>query len=109
MACFVAPAAVGILTTIFGKKFPKRLHIDWLNKMIFGGTIALGVEHIIHGEVVPWPPFLTAMATPADAAIMFSEILAIGIPMAIAIVLLWVVMVVVYETVLSRAPIVGGA
>lgn len=104
MACFAAPAALGIFTVIFREKVPKKWHINWLNTMIFGGTIALGIEHIAHGEIVPWPPFLTAMSNPADMAAMFSEIFSVGVPMTIALVFVWIVMVVVYEKV-----IVAGA
>jgi hypothetical protein len=101
MGCFTAPAAVGIATAAFGKKAPKNWHVDWLNSMIWGGTAALIVEHVAHGEVVPWPPFFTAMSNPADTAAMFGEILAVGVPMAIALVFAWVVMVVVYEKVIA--------
>lgn len=97
MACFAAPAALGVVTTLFKKRFPKQWHIEWLNTMIFGGTLALGVEHVAHGEIVPWPPFLTAMSSPADTAAMFGEILSVGIPMALALVFVWVVIVVAYE------------
>jgi len=106
MGCFAAPAALGIFTYAFRKRFPERWHIGWLNTMIFGGTLALGVEHVSHGEIVPWPPFLTAMSNPADAAAMFGEILAVGVPMTLALVFTWVLMVVVYEKVIApgRAP-----
>lgn len=97
MACFAAPLALGIITTVFRKKFPEKWHINWLNTMIFGGAIALGVEHVASGEIVPWPPFLTAMSNPADTAAMFGEIIAVGIPMTIALAFVWAVMVVVYE------------
>lgn len=97
MACIVAPTALGIVTAVFRKKFPKQWHIDWLNTMIFGGAIALGVEHVAHGEIVPWPPFLTAMSNPADTAAMFGEMASVGVPMTIALVFVWIVMVVVYE------------
>jgi hypothetical protein len=97
MACFSAPAALGALTMAFGHKLPKQWHIGWLNTMIFGGTMALIVEHVAHGEIVPWPPFLTAMSSPAETAAMFGEILAVGIPMTLALVAVWIVMVVVYE------------
>jgi hypothetical protein len=100
MACLIAPIAVGVATTVFRKKFPKQWHINWLNTMIFGGAIVLGVEHVIKGEIVPWPPFLTAMSTPASMAVMLEEIIAIGIPMALALISVWIVMVVVYEKVL---------
>lgn len=100
MACFIAPAALGIVTTVCRKKFPKNWHINWLNTMIFGGTVVLGVEHIITGEIVPWPPFLTAISNPADTLVMLNEIVMIGIPMTIALILVWIVMVVVYEKVM---------
>lgn len=100
MACFTAPAALGVITTIFRKKFPKQWHISWLNTMIFGGAVALAVEHIAHGEIVPWPPFLTAMSNPADTAAMFGEILAVGVPMTIALAVAWAAMVIVYEKII---------
>ncbi len=97
MACFLAATAFGIITALFRKKFPRRWHINWLIAMIFGGALALAVEHIAHQEIVPWPPFLTAMGSPADTAAMFGEMAAVGIPMTIALVLGWVAIVVVYE------------
>ena len=108
MACFAAPVLVGIVTTVFRKKFSKHWHINWLNTMIFGGAIALGVEHIAHGEIVPWPPFLTAMSNPADTAAMFGEIIAVGIPMTLALVLVWVMMVVVYEKIMLTTTSASG-
>lgn len=97
IACFAAPAALGVLTTVFRNKFPKNWHVNWLNTMIFGGSLALGVEHFMHGEIVPWPPFLTAMSNPTSAAQTFGEILSVGIPMTIALICVWIGMVVVYE------------
>ncbi len=83
IACFIAPAGVAIVTTIVQKvvknkeekltsehgprvkgKWTQRLR--WLNTMLWGGVALLALEHIWHGEVVPWPPFLTAMQTLAD-------------------------------------------
>ena len=97
MACFVVPTTVGIATTVLRKKFPEQWHIDWLNTMILGATVAFSVEHYINGEIVPWPPFLTAMSSPASAATMFAEMISVGIPMTLALILVWVVMAVVYE------------
>ncbi len=101
MACFVVPAAVGVMTVALGKRFPKRWHVNWLNAMIFGGTAALAVEHAAHGEIVPWPPFLTAVGSQAGTAAMLGEMAAVGIPMLLALVLAWVVMVVAYERVMA--------
>jgi hypothetical protein len=93
MACFIVPAAVGVFTVIFRHKVPEKYHINWLNTMLWGSTLALLVEHIWHGEVVPWFPFLTAMSNPSDMAAMFHEMAVIGIPMMLAAVGLWAAMV----------------
>jgi hypothetical protein len=104
MACFTAPAALGVAAFVFRKKFPEKWHIGWLNTMILGATVALGVDHIASGEIVPYPPFLSAMANPADTAAMFGEIVSVGIPMAAALVIVWVAMIVVYEKAISARP-----
>ena len=97
MACFLVAAAVGIFTTVFAKKIPEKYHIEWLNVMIWGGVLALLVEHVWHGEIVPWFPFLTAMGSPDDTAAMLTEMAQIGIPMLLAIVGAWALMVYIYN------------
>ncbi|MCX8195182.1 MAG: hypothetical protein N3G22_03710 [Candidatus Micrarchaeota archaeon] len=97
MACFVVPTIVGLIIEKSKKKIPSHLHASWLSAMIFGGAVALSVEHIAHGEIVPWPPFLTAMATPADTAAMLSEMAAVGIPMTLALLVFWAAIVVLYN------------
>ena len=97
MACFLVAAAVGIFTTVFAKKIPEKYHIEWLNVMIWGGVLALLVEHVWHGEIVPWFPFLTAMGSPDDTAAMLTEMAQIGIPMLLAIVGAWALMVYIYK------------
>jgi len=111
MACFVVPTIVGLAVHSARKKFPENWHAGWLTAMVFGGAMGLGVEHYAHGEIVPWPPFFTAMATPADTAVMFKEMAVVGIPMTVALVLAWVVLVVVYEKIIAarRAPVGAGA
>lgn len=93
MACFIAPMSLAIVTTIFRKKIPENLKIGWLNVMIWGGVIMLAVEHIAHREVVLYPPFLTAMQTPAEIPVMLQEMATIGGTMTIAIVCIWLSMV----------------
>jgi len=97
MACFIAPMSLAIVTTIFRKKIPENLKIGWLNIMIWGGVIMLAVEHIAHGEVVLFPPFLTAMQTPSEIPLMLQEMAIIGGTMTIAIVSIWLVMVAIYQ------------
>lgn len=93
MACFLVAAAAGVFTTAFRNKVPEKYHINWLNTMIWTGVLALLVEHIWHGEIVPWFPFLTAMSDPTDTAVMLTEMAQIGIPMLLGIVAAWAVMV----------------
>jgi len=97
MACFIAPLSLGIVTTIFRKKIPENLKIGWLNIMIFGGAIMLAVEHIAHGEIILYPPFLTAMQTPAEIPAMLQEMAVVGGTMTIAMVAIWAVMVYIYN------------
>lgn len=104
MACFLVPAAEAVITTIAAKvvksredaaslshdpkddalsepsrKIPFSRKLKWLNNMLWGGSALLAFEHIWHGEVVPWFPFLTAAQNPADAAEMLHEMATTGV------------------------------
>ncbi|MEM1689857.1 MAG: hypothetical protein QXX33_03300 [Candidatus Hadarchaeales archaeon] len=96
MACFVVPLFLGILTTLLSKKFPKEWHVGWLNAMLWGGSLMLMVEHVAHGEIVPYPPFLTG-------GNVFGEMLHIGVPMALASVFVWVGIVKINASIIKRA------
>lgn len=102
MACFIIPTIIGMGAHTQGKRLPVWAHVNWLTAMVLGGALALAVEHYAHGEIVPWPPFLTAMASPAATAVMLSEMAAVGIPMTLALVAAWAVMVVVYEKFMAK-------
>ncbi|MEM0467408.1 MAG: hypothetical protein QXX20_07450 [Candidatus Thermoplasmatota archaeon] len=93
MACFIVPMSLGIATTLFRKKIPEALKISWLNIMLWGGVLMLAVEHIAHEEVVLYPPFLTAMQTPAEIPVMLEEMATIGGSMTIAIICIWITLV----------------
>lgn len=95
MACFIVPMILGIITTAIALLAPglsKRYHLKWLNSMLWGGVILLAAEHVFHGEVQPFPPFLTAMATPGDTAVMLSEMATIGTSMAVVVSFAWISM-----------------
>jgi len=102
MACFLAPMSLAIVTTVFRRKIPENLKIGWLNIMVWGGVIMLAVEHIAHGEIVLFPPFLTAMQTPAEIPIMLQEMATIGGSMTVALVSIWLAMVFVYQKINQR-------
>ncbi len=97
MACFLVPMAVAMVTTAFGRRVPERLHIAWLNLLLWGGSIALALEHVAHEEIVPYPPFLSAMGSAAETTVMLNEMATIGVSMLLACVLVWAGMVFVYE------------
>ena len=85
MACFLVPVAEAIVTTIVEKalkstekkavvklnsadgtalevsKTPFSAKLGWLNKLLWGGSALLAFEHVWHGEIVPFFPFLTAV------------------------------------------------
>lgn len=120
MACFLVPLGEAIVTTVVQKAVAKRekndgngrvdrprfswsRRLSWLNKMLWGGSILLAFEHLWHGEIVPWPPFLTSMQNSADAAAIIHEIATVGVAMAITTTVVWGVVVIVAE-VKARTP-----
>ena len=56
--------------------------------MLWGGAALLAFEHVWHGEVVPYFPFLTAATDPADRAQMLREMATVGVTMAALIIVL---------------------
>lgn len=115
MACFTVPAAEAIVTTIAGKiikskekhqtldaskntneaaspKIPFSTKIGWLNKMLWGGSALLAFEHVWHGEVVPFFPFLTAVEN-GEASEMLHEMATAGVGMALLVTAVWGIMV----------------
>ena len=81
--------------------FSKKLR--WLSGMLWGGSALLAFEHVWHGEIVPWFPFLTAASDPADAAEMLHEIATVGVAMAVLVTSVWLIMVAVSSAMEKRA------
>ncbi|SDB07816.1 hypothetical protein SAMN02910317_00364 [Ruminococcaceae bacterium FB2012] len=125
MACFLAPAAEAVVTTVITvvvKKKEKRSEketasesavakklrfsekLRWLNWMLWGGSLLLAFEHIWHGEVVPWFPFLTRASDAADRAEMLREIATNGTAMCLLVTLVWGIMVAVASRLEKAAP-----
>ncbi|MEM3659323.1 MAG: hypothetical protein QXU11_02800 [Thermoproteota archaeon] len=97
MACFLVPMAVGIVTSILRKKIPKTLMINVLNLLLWGGVLGLAIEHVAHGEVVPYPPFLTA-----GIEHVIPEMMNIGIPMTLSVSGIWGLVVLTVNGPLGR-------
>ena len=107
MACFLVPTTEAIVTTAIkyslqkkeGKnsdsktemRFSKQLGV--LNNMLWGGSALLAFEHIWHGEVVPFFPFLTSAVTPEGTSQILHEIATNGVGMSILVTLVWGILV----------------
>jgi len=116
MACFLVGAAEAVVVTVAAhivrknelkKEVERAAHPDaataieeqeripwsrklrWLSYLLWGGVLLLAYEHIWHGEVVPWFPFLTAMSNPGDAADMFREMATVGVTMCGIVTAFW--------------------
>lgn len=120
MACFLVPTAEAVITTIVkksadksGKSADHATHpfmnkLNWLNNMLWGGSALLAFEHVWHGEVTPWFPFLTNAANPADAAEVLQEMATTGVGMAALVTLAWVGMVAVTNVIEARSETSGA-
>jgi hypothetical protein len=107
MACFIVPATEAVVTTVIQKvvkknedkkdskgsetklRFSEKL--KWLNGMLWGGSGLLAFEHLWHGEITPFFPFLTAANDPADTAEMLHEMATSGSAMAVLVTAVWAV------------------
>ena len=112
MACFLVPTTEAIASAIAAKvvkssekkdtagkvKIPFSRKLGWLRNLSLGGSVLLAFEHLWHGEIVPWFPFLTAAADPADAAAMLHEMATVGVAMAVLITAVWGVMCLVADS-----------
>lgn len=76
-------------------RLPFSKKLKWLNNMLWGGTTLLAFEHLWHGEITPWFPFLTAAGNPQDAAQMFHEMATTGVCMALIVTMAWALMLIV--------------
>ena len=105
MACFIAPLVVGIVLAIARKLWrgAERARLDILAYMMLGGALVLMAEHAWHGEVVPWPPFLTAMKSPEDLPVLVGEVTRVGGSMVLAATGAWLLLLGVSRRLQAKA------
>jgi hypothetical protein len=92
LACFIVPSILAIAVSIVkrvAKKVSAKTNLGLLESLLWGGAGILALEHVWHGEVVPWPPYLTAMQSPEEWAIALHEMAMVGVAMALATVGIW--------------------
>ncbi len=126
MACFLVPAAEAVVTTLAAKllkssekarnveirlpdgsvetatRVPFSTKLGWLNKLLWGGSALLAFEHVWHGEVVPFFPFLTAVRD-GETSEMLAEMGSAGVMMAALVTVVWFGMLAVSAMVERRA------
>ncbi|MEM5770645.1 MAG: hypothetical protein AAGU32_20525, partial [Bacillota bacterium] len=85
------------------EKVPFSRKLKWLTNMLWGGSVLLAFEHVWHGEVVPWFPFLTAASDSSDAAVMLHEMSTVGVSMALLVTAIWVCMLLASNAIEKRA------
>ena len=69
---------------------------------LWGGSALLAFEHVWHGEVQPFFPFLTAMSNPEDTQEMLHEIATVGVSMAVLVTVIWIGMCVTADMIVKR-------
>lgn len=126
MACFLVPAAEAVVTTLAAKllksrekarnveirlpdgsvetatRVPFSTKLGWLNKLLWGGSALLAFEHVWHGEIVPFFPFLTAVRD-GETSEMLAEMGSAGVMMAALVTVVWFGMLAVSAMVERRA------
>lgn len=105
MGCFLVPAAEAIVTTAATKivvkkeieteipemkvRIPFSRKMKWLSNLLWGGSALLAFEHVWHGEVVPWFPFLTAAQEQQTLVEMLREMATAGTCMTLLVTGVW--------------------
>lgn len=123
MACFIVPAAEAVVTKVVeaveekreanaeitrddyteAVRIPMSRKLKWLTWMLVGGSVLLMFEHIWHGEVVPYFPFLTAMYSAEATSEMLHEMATVGVTMAVLVTAVWVGICVVADAIVKRS------
>lgn len=119
MGCFVVTLVTGIATSatrrivksnekkneineerFTSKKWSERL--KYLELSLYGGSFVLMGEHVFHGELSPFPPFLTAMKDASETVVMLKEMATVGTSMALAIIFVWLIACLGYDFVIAK-------
>ena len=101
MCCFLVPLAQAVATSACRKGIersgrgldgsPFRRHLPSSEKMLWGGSVMLIVDHIINGELTWRFPFFTALDQVGGGAVMLRELLTVGLPMSVVLTAVWAV------------------
>lgn len=98
MCCFVVPLVQALATSAYRKINSKSIetspamkhYVPDLEKMLWGGSVMLIVDHIVNGELTWMFPFFTALGEAGGTQVFWHEILTVGVPMSLVITAVWV-------------------
>jgi hypothetical protein len=86
MSCFLVPLAEAVVVSAIRKGNEKKIHgenvhpllrqLPALEKMLWGGSIMLVVDHAVNGELTTFS---------------WQDILTVGVPMAVVLTVVWAV------------------
>ena len=119
MACFVVSTVAGVGVAVarhavkhhekklenageapkiekFGSDTKWSKKLAYLELMLFAGSFILAIEHIIHGEIVPYPPFFSAIGEGGTIE-MLKEMGTVGVAMLGILLVTWVIGVLVVD------------
>ena len=103
MCCFLVPLAQAVATTVYRKVRNSGAKVRTLEKMLWGGSIMLIVDHIINGELTWKYPFFTALTDAGGASVFLRELLTVGVPMSLAITAIWGIWALISERRTAKA------
>ena len=106
MACFIVPAAEAAAVTVAKKQIARKSgngatpesterslnlvrKLTWLTNLLWGGALLLAFEHLWHGEVIPYFPFLSALTERSTTQQMLFEMGTVGVGMALLVTAVW--------------------
>lgn len=102
MACFIVPVAEAVVTSVATRILESKekksgnenkVHfsskLKWLSNLLWGGSSLLAFEHLWHGEIKPFFPFLTAMENADSFSAMIHEMSTVGVGMSLMVTVAW--------------------
>ena len=126
MACFIVPLTQAIATSAYRKHMERTQavsaqnqktaplsverqetfltrNLPALEKMLWGGSLMLIVDHILSGELTWMFPFFTALESEGGGAQILWEMLTVGVPMSLLVTAVWAAWCFAYKLRVERS------